>query len=673
MRFLAACLIASTAALGCTVNLTQGGSTNIVKNQCTDDSDCGAGACWFGACVAHEGTLTDLLLELAPPVSAPASGIGGLRFLKMEGGLARSNEQHDLDVDSASTVHGYVKSACAFDVTLTPEEQSYGLPVATYVTHTTAVSSTDTGTGASAACVDKLTVSGDTQEFSLDVPPGMFDVYLRPSSTVASDGGIASCAEVPHFFSRVVHAVSGVSCYALPTSAPQALDVRIPWPMDAQPLEGWTLDVLHPTTGQVLSHTAAPLHGVPTAGNAPSSSYTGTWYRVSTSYSQAVGDDTAGQELVRLSPPSTVDGPVVQLSISGLVVSSPAEAAGPQKAIFPKIGPFPDKVHVGGWVWAAADFANNIETPVPSTVTFSASILDMTAPGIFASYSTTVVVGNDGRISAELFPGEYFVREVPSMDPHADAGAEMHLAAQESTWSVSASSSVDQGGKLLLVSPAALLTGRAISALGAGIGGASIQAVAASIDTRRCDGPDAGACAAQPVGVLDTSLAGAAFVPRTAAGVTRGDGKFSLSDVDCGGCDAASSSAAFDLTVEPTDGTRLPWVLRPGISVQQSVDLGELRGTLPILQRGKVEVPSKTSDPLLLRGTLIRAYVIRDQDGAPIFDPTKYPSCVSGKYAGAATVGRCIRSALQVAETHADGDGNYELVLPSSLDATAAQ
>jgi hypothetical protein len=232
-------------------------------------------------------------------------------------------------------------------------------------------------------------------------------------------------------------------------------------------------------------------------------------------------------------------------------------------------------------------------------------------------------------------------------------------------------SGLDQGGRVVLVKTAANVAGRALSALRGDIGGASVEAISAAIDTRRCENPDAGTCASQPVGVLEMSLAQSAFVPRTASGLTAGDGRFSLPDVDCGGCEMGSP-AVFDVTVLSTDGTRLPWVLKPGVEVQGDVDLGELRATLPILQRGTVGVPDKNRDLSPVPGTLIRAYVLRDATGAPVLDPTGLTSCADGSYAGAATK-RCIRSALQIAETHADDSGNYELALPSSLDAITPQ
>jgi len=129
--------------------------------------------------------------------------------------------------------------------------------------------------------------------------------------------------------------------------------------------------------------------------------------------------------------------------------------------------------------------------------------------------------------------------------------------------------------------------------------------------------------------------------------------------------------ASFDVVAQPADGTRIPWLVWPQVIVSADIELPTARATLPIIQRGKVEVPSGMLEPpTVIPGTLIRAYVIRDASGAPIADPTGLPSCSSGTYTGAGTSTRCIRSALQVAETRADSDGNYELSLPATVGAT---
>jgi hypothetical protein len=607
-----------------------------------------------------------VLLSLTPPVGTPIVGvsIGGLRFLTLATGLGRSNEQHDLDVDGASDVHGYIRSACPFEVTLTPQAESYGLPTTTYVTRTSAVQT------AAAACRDNLALSGQTQEFVVDVPPGTYDVYIRPTTSLDTpDGGATDCGAVPELFPALVRAQAGVSCVSIKQVTPQKLEVHIPWPSDAPPLDGWTLDVIHPVTGQVLSQTSAPLSG----GPEPSSS--GSQYVHTVTYSPIASDSSlAGQELLRLSlpqmqgqPPPTV--PVLQFSVAAAIALSPPTANGIQKANLPSnIGPFPPAVKVETSVYREDEYAKGVVVGVPSTVTFTATNLVLPSMGIFASYSATAMVGADGKLDVELLPGDYLVRIVPAVDPSSD----VNLASQELSITVRPDTSAVQVVRDLLVKTAAVVKGRAFSASGGGIASASVQALPAAAGTRRCTGADASAaaCAAEPVGVLETSLAESAYVPRTATAVTARDGTFVLSDVDCGGCDK-QDGASFDVVVQTPDGTRVPWLVWPQVVVADDLDLPPMHATLPIIQRGTVQLPSAMMGaPTAIPGTLIRAYVIRDASGAPILDPTGLPSCSSGTYTGDGKTTRCIRSALQVAETRADMNGNYELALPASVDAT---
>src|SRR5262249_42445968 len=145
---------------------------------------------------------------------------------------------------------------------------------------------------------------------------------------------------------------------------------------------------------------------------------------------------------------------------------------------------------------------------------------------------------------------------------------------------------------------------------------------------------------------LEVSLAEDAFVPRTQAAVTKSDGNFSLSDVDCGGCAPDAPHALFDLAVQPPDGARLPWFLEPGLSVSAMQDVGILKATLPIVQRGTVQLPIMGQEPTPVPATLIRAFLLRDATGAPVSDPEGMPNCSSGTYSGTANPTRCIRSVL---------------------------
>jgi hypothetical protein len=651
----------------CSLNLAKDQAATVSTNQCTSDSDCGTGACFSGACVATEGTLSTLLLEVTPPTSA--QGVGGVRFLQVSTGLARSSEGLTVDLGRVSTVHGFVRASdalrakgcnlasgtLAVEVTLTPKQQSYGLPTVSYVARTQA-------TTVSTACQNSIpSAAGDIQEFSLSVPAGSYDVYVRPLATTtagassdvtdAGAGTIAGCTLPP----EIVHGISpttGDFCLALSATTPKELNVEVPWPASGATLDGWTVQVVHPVTGELLS-------GTTTLTGRPSAIDSGTGYTTTVDYSPIAGDDTAvaGQELLRLSPKDPSASPVVQLELAGLQAFSANH-----KAVLPIIGPFPDPVTVDSWVWYAA---TDPPKPALGSVAFAATALDNIAGGVFASFSTTAVVGTDGHLITKVLPGEYRVRVTPTVG--------QHLASTEASESIA--SDATQAGRALLVPAAATVTGRVRMPVGNGaLDSASVQASPATVGLRQCEeGADAAACAAEPLGVLNVSLAEDAFVPRLANGTVDG-GKLTLSDVDCGGC-TPSTAASFDLSVEPADGSRLPWLIRRSVSVSGNLDLGVMRLPFPVIQHGVVEIPldqlpSGAKEPAPVRGALVRAYVILDATGAPILDPTGLVSCTSSS---APTVSgktpRCIRSVLQVAETRAGDDGTFELVVPSALDA----
>lgn len=670
-------LLALLAPVACTVNLEKGDASSLATNQCTSSSDCGSGTCWSGTCVAYEGALSTLLLEVTPPTTV--QNVGGVRFLQIDRTFARSSEDHNLNLDRVSTVRGFVfgydakakgcsSSDAPLEVTFTPQEQSYGLPTVSYVVRTQA-------TVVGSECQSQLqpAPSGSVRGFVVDVPAGNYDVYVRPvpDGSGGDAGAGPSCDIVPELFSGIAPQ-AGDFCLALPARPSQQLAVDVRWPASAPSLDGWTVDVVHPLSGQLLSERRV-LQGAPTALGAD------TGYTATIRYSRIGSDDAAkqGQELLRLTPPSKERGPVVQFALSALVAPTAPAAGGIPHAVLPTFGPFPGPVLLDSWVWRADAFARNLEVPIPASVTFTATRLEGIQSGVFASFSTTVNVGKDGRLRAVVLPGDYRVRVLPEVG--------LGLAATEvSSVSVSCRrdpSSPDlcaaadptagpesQAGRLLLVPQAASIRGSVRAPVRGDLSRASVRALPATIGIRRCPaGADAAACVAEPLGVLDVALAEDAFVPRPVSGILDARGSFVLSEVDCGGC-SATDGALFDVSVRPPEGSGLPWLTRAAVTVWDDVDLGNLEVPLPIVHRGKVQVPLGQAPTVSVPGALIRAYVVRGAEGLPILSPEGLSSCAAQ---GGSTRGepqRCIRSVLQVAETRARDDSTYELVLPSSLE-----
>jgi hypothetical protein len=654
-------------ASGCSLHLDTDEGGQAARNSCTSSSECGDGECFSGACVAHEGALSSVLLEIAPPKSA--TGVGGGRFLQILDGLSRSSEGTAIDLRPTTVVTGFARApdkACAQDgslsveVTFTPREEAYGLPVISYVARTQHVTVTSVNT-----CAKQLDGIAAAEQFVVSVPNGAYDVYVKP---VIPDGAAAStaCGVIPQLFRKITFADASTACLLLPTTTPQMLDVVVPWPADTtgdESLDGWALEVVHPLTGHVLSERVI----LGATDRAKTSAGPGYEHQI---HFTPVSGDEPGKEIVRLTPPSTIIAPVIQADRSGLQAASAS-----QQAVFPAIGPFPAPVSLDGWAYSGGTSSDDPQIAAPGRLSLTATELKGIKTGIFASYSTSMVVLADGTFHRDVLPGTYRARMVPN--------TELGLAAVENTLLVAcdpdpavADSCLPrsagkptkaQGGKTISVPQAATLSGTVLDAItGRRVSRVTIDAVPASVDTRECTDAADTACTSAPLGVLDISLGEDAFVPRAVTGVAD-TGTFTLPGLDCGQC-IEGGGALFNVLAHPPDGSRLAWAVQPSVTVFSDVDLGSVYLPLPIVHRGKVEIPQQTMGAITVPNALVRAYVLRDDQGNVIDNPSSVQTCAAAASNSAReSSARCIRSALQVAETRTDKDGLFEVILPSSV------
>ena len=107
--------------------------------------------------------------------------------------------------------------------------------------------------------------------------------------------------------------------------------------------------------------------------------------------------------------------------------------------------------------------------------------------------------------------------------------------------------------------------------------------------------------------------------------------------------------------MQPADGTGFAWLVRPNVTVTKGIeDFGQLTIPLPVAYSGHVTVAGH-ADPanqssVVIPGALVRAYIYMDKSQSFTSD------------AGQAA------SVLQIAETRADSDGAFQLLLPSHLN-----
>jgi hypothetical protein len=553
---------------GCSVAVLDDAPPAHSENACSAESECGGGVCEDGACRAREGTFRSVLFEVIPPADARA--IAGVRFLKRIDDLDPRGGYQDLVLDRVAQVSGYVhaekapEQQCAFPasvparVTFTPTEPVLGLSAGVYTT-VTGFKNLVSGS------------AGETQGhvFELSLPPGVYDVYVQDAADESPPQGEAAaptpaCRLVPTLL-RSVPIEAGRVIMSLPVDAPARLDVTVQLPVPgAQDLSGWTIDMLDPSSGKVVS-TKAVL-SQPAAGR----------YK-STLYYSAVGDALKGHELVRLTPPENSNAPMVVLERSALELFTVGEA------LIDQVGAFPTPIRVQGQVERVGS-----SDPISASLSLIASEIHQLEPGTLASFRRTLQTDSEGRFEVQLLPGTYTVQATPA----AASGA----AATQTDLEIRVTPEV-QAGRVIEVKDLARLEGRVNAPTGRPVFGASIHAAATP--------------ASSLVRLLDAALGAQPFVPRASAcsgrsqscvPVTEADGHFSI-EADPG---------LFDMSVRTPDDAGFAWFVRPRVQIaEQSRDLGSITLPLPVVYRGRLTAVETG----LVPGALIRAYVYVDSNG----------------------------------------------------------
>lgn len=267
----------------------------------------------------------------------------------------------------------------------------------------------------------------------------------------------------------------------------------------------------------------------------------------------------------------------------------------------------PHAIDVSGDVLEGGDQRDETLT---GTVKFVAKKLAFLPEGTLFAFVKTVPI-DGGKYTAALLPGEYDVY----VAPEAGKG----LATTKSTLTVAGSPGV-QSGKGVSVLAASQVAGVVLGPAGQPVVGASVHVNAAPMAT-------------DP---LLVAAGTAAVKPQGTTAIVGADGSFI----------ARADPGTYDLSIRPEDDTNFAWMVRPNITVSDPIhDLGELSLPLPVAYDGHVQVPGDVVVP----DALIRAYVYLSDSG---YTP---------KPADA-------KSVLQIAETRAQSDGSFTLLLPSHLN-----
>jgi hypothetical protein len=603
------CTFAAYMSSACGVTTVEPVPSTIAQNTCQSDSDCAGGSCTDQQCRSRQGTFQTVLFQITPPADISLSA--GVPFLQTKEDLSLSGGALSLSLDSVAQVTG---QALAVGRTCVPGFDVNGAPIlagARDGSVPASVSLTPSvrtlGLFSSPVVADTTAINDMYFGFSLNVAPGNYDIYVQPRHQPDD-----SCV-VPPQLRRAQPITGGALKLAIKLLEPSSFEFHVTWPRGDGGLNGWTVDMLDPVSGHVISNRSQL--AVSTLGK--------TDYVATISYApvQNDTDELKAQELVRLSPPDDETAPTVLMARSALGLFDA------NRGTLSQFSAKPTKVHVQGQVTALAT-----PKPVAATVSLVATKITGIEPGVLASFVRTASAGKDGQFEVDLLPGTYRVSAIPTteLDP---SSPNSELAATTQEWLVADSPS-NQAGKVIELSQALPINGQAFDAsFSTPVTTSLVQAVASSASIK--------------TDVLHQALGEALSVPRAGTASVSLSGDFSL----------LADSGTFDVSVRPLAATGFGWLVVPGVEVgttpesSAGANLGTRGLPLPVVYTGTVTEPGSMAMPDPVPGALIRAYVFTTL-GAYTADASKADSLV------------------QVAETRAGTEGEFTLLIPASLNGT---
>lgn len=595
----------------CNVASVREAPNTIAYNKCESSAECGGGICTSdGKCLSRNPTFQKVLFEVTPP--ADHSPLAGVQYLISKDDLL-DNDDASLELAPVSQVTGKVtamKRKCDLqfvnetgNVVMTKDAS---LPaVVSLVPATTTFGLYSPSVGAQSKLINSVYWG-----YSVNVPPGIYDIYIEPNKQLDD-----TCV-VPPQLVRGQEIKFGAAQLDIDLPNPSMFDFHVTWPPEAGSLDRWTVDMLDPESGRVISNRV------------PLTLASATDYRATLSYSSVnvAGQDTPAQQdpLLRLSPPPDAPDslalPTVLMARSALAVF---DATSGTLADFKSL---PSPVHVHGQV-------TSMDTPLPvaATVTLVAKTLPDIAPGVLASFVRTVSANDDGQFDVYLLPGEYTVSTVPESSLDQTDSAGVTLAADTRSWTVP-SMPYEQAGKVIELGSAGHVYGEVFAPNGP-VAMAQVQAVASPQSIRDNALQDT-------LDSATTSKLRAAFIPRASASGVSSTGNFDLK----------TDPGTFDITVRPNADTGFAWMVLPNVPVAANTGIGlsRLNMPLPVAYGGTVTVPG-AEGPKVIPSALVRAYVyIKGGDYTADSDQAD--------------------SVLQVAETRAGSNGEFTILIPAELN-----
>jgi hypothetical protein len=591
------------AAPGCSLQFLPmaGGASDTPVNSCKLDVDCGSNAtCYQGSCFAKSGVIDEVLLEVVPDANSLA---GGLSYLQMQSGLASGVRDRVVSLPARTE---FVTQVLANpEMTTTCNDVSPGkhsIPARIEFVRTGAIGGVQILSLTTTPLTIETTLSSGAWNAKASLVPGTYDIYVTPIADT-------TCARAPRILRGIV-----VGDVLDPAVAPATIDLPTPsklgcqvWrePPSSGSLEGWTVDIIEPQDGRVISTTSNPL------GQTNVYPY---WTNFEITYQKLTPPQTptsksatvpASGPIVRISPPAAMTGqaPIVYWDLSAVDLTGDGSCSLDMRGL-PIL---PDQlVDVSGQVRGKDPRApDQALIGVRATLQFASQRLDG-AEALTAVFQKSITTDDNGNYTTRLFPGQYRVAVIPSTSTQngvtppltlegtqATGGATRPWAFAEEQWTIPPSTIPPTTITLDEVLPSKRsVTGQAHAGLDPA-SGATLQA--------------SPVLAASDIGPLNGALGKVPVLPQNAGVSLSTDGRFRL-PLDPG---------AFDLTISAPHTSNFAWWVKPGALVTlpdatsdtTPIDNPDL--SFPVPFEGTLTAPDATgqlSTVAPLRSAAVRAY-----------------------------------------------------------------
>lgn len=596
-------LAVGAALTGCGLPLQD--QATPVQNVCTQDSDCGDGACvtveGSMRCVATTADLAGIVFELEG-TTADGRSIShvfqqGLSIQgTTDGGIV---EVHDLDVPPPLSFGGRFLHHDA--AALAAGNCNVGVDGSVPVT--VEIRSTDPLVGLersfTGASEPASSPEGTVHAFAVPVPAGTYDVHVVPT---AAPAGCPMAAPPPRIF-------PGVKVEANVKLEPEAEAPRrltgFVLPAGGIDVTTFTIELLEPKRGLPVSQSPllpAPVDGASKLLGGPSG---------------LTGTDAAGIAyyytdglVLRLSDP---EGKlVVHWKLDALDFDGNGEVGIDLADLAANRKPFTAHVVDCDVVDTGACGAQEIRPVAGASVTIKSVSLQGDA-GKNSSFRVSAESDAEGAVDVELVPGTYQVLVVPpSSDSPEDGPAQL-----EALWEIKEDSQCC--GKAFILSDRVLLTGSVETAAGTGVPALPVLASPTLPGTRD---------------YFSRALESLELLPRQSTSTTEERGRFAM-QVDPG---------TFDIAIQAPTGTGFSWLVLPATVVAPVEQVaGAPLGSL-VLPSPAVVVGTAALQGTPAPSALVRAYL-------PLLDPE------SGAPARVVAIGEVVT----------DADGRFVLPLPPTI------